>query len=100
MGRIVIELGSLAPGTEYDAWFSLQSPSSWIPGSCGHVRLRFSVNYFSERKRLLRYVTPSSPPEFVIPFAERHLLRDSKFAYVGKSAPTSYSCARARHTAA
>ena len=84
LGRVVIQLATLTPGTEYDAWYPLQTHSiSDAAGKRGHLRLRLSLRFASPRKALLRYVTPPSPPEFIVPFTKKAHLRHTRFAYKG-----------------
>ena len=92
LGRVVLEMGTLISGTEYDAWFPVQMSRLVAPkGHKGWLRLRYSVRYTSERARLLRYVTPPTPKPFIVPFAAHHYLRDATFAYTGKDPPRHYT---------
>ena len=93
LGRVILELGNLVPGTEYDAWYPLQinTLKDVRPGRNGHVRLRVSLTCPSERARLLRYVNPAMPPEMVVPFIKHTHLRDSQFAYRGKAPSTHFA---------
>jgi len=92
LGRVIIELAALTPGTEYDAWYPLQKNSiSNRARKLGNVRLRFSLRVQSPRARILRYVTPPSPPEFIVPFTKKAHLRHTRFAYKGHEPPTHFS---------
>ena len=86
IGRVVLELSTLTPGTEYDCWLPLHTKSTEAPDGRrrGFVRLRYSLRVKSERSRLLRYVMPPTiQPEFAVPFSKRTHLKHSRFAYSG-----------------
>ena len=66
VGRVVLELRNLRTDTVYDSWFELRRASVIDDGGkFGALRIRYSVSWKSERRKLLAYVSP--PPAFVLP---------------------------------
>ena len=57
-------------------------------GKLGSVRLRFSVTFPSERKRMLHYLKPSPTP--IIPCNTSAYRKNALFAKKGKGAKESY----------
>ena len=90
MGRVVLELSTMASGVEYDAWYELKKKTYKKPnGKHGYVRLRYSVRFTSGRERFMRYaqprgVGPFDPlPPFVVPMHTRVMVRNAQFATNG-----------------
>ena len=89
IARFALSLGSLQPGTVYDAWFPLQfGEMARKAKSRGAIRLRLSVAYPRARERVLsyaRFMPPlaSADTAFVVPFKSSRTRRDSVFAYRG-----------------
>ena len=89
IGRVVLELGGLRSETVFDFWFPLQYGSiRRLIGKRGAVRLRFSVSFYDERKRILEYARFS--PGFSIPFVDGAAKRAAAFAYRGKNKPRKF----------
>jgi hypothetical protein len=83
IGRVALELGGLRQRTVYDCWFPLQyGQLRRHAGKRGSIRLRFSVNFTDERRRLLQYLQPF--PTFSVPFVDADARMNSAFAYRGK----------------
>lgn len=82
LGRIVLELGALKAGTEYDCWFPLQYGTlKRHVAERGAVRLRLSLTFENSRARLLSYLKPL--PTFAVPFADERSRSNSAFALYG-----------------
>ena len=92
IGRIAIQLGRLTASTQYDCWFQLGYGAIEKPnGKLGSVRLRFSVTFKSERRRILSYL--KDPPLPVIPLNKKRYRKIAAFAKHGKLADESYNWA-------
>lgn len=91
IGRVVVPLASITAGTIYDAWLPLHRSSDMLNlGRMGHLRLRYSVTFSSEAKRMLMYPL-DSPRTFVLPFLDREALHMAKFTVRGFDADDIYS---------
>lgn len=89
IGRVGIQLGRLHSSTTYDGWHELGYGAIEQPnGRLGSVRLRLSVTFHSERRRLLGYIKPSKT--FIIPCVKSHYRKHAIFAKRGKGAKESY----------
>ena len=91
VGRVVLELASLIERTVYDCWLPLTCYNINRPGKVGEIRLRYSVRFISDRRRLLRYVVPLSAPTFYIPFVDKEAMDNARFVLLGKKAERGYS---------
>ena len=90
-GRATIPLAAITAGSMYDVWLPLHLASDMLTlGKNGHIRLRFSVTFKSERSRLIDYPL-GSPKTFVLPFLNRQALMQAKFAVKGFDADLNYS---------
>ncbi len=70
IGRVVLQTRGLLPGVVYDGWFELRRSSARDDaGRFGALRLRYSVEWHSEWRRMLAYLGP--PPEFLLPIPTR-----------------------------
>ena len=66
LARLVLELGSVVPGTQYDCWYPLQrSPFARHTRKLGSIRLRFSISYDSHRERIALYPSHLAPRHVV-----------------------------------
>ena len=66
LGRTVVEVRRLQPGTSYTAWFPLQMRTLRnARAKYGRVQLRYSVTWKKPRQRLLRHLAP--PPKVELP---------------------------------
>ncbi|EOD23827.1 hypothetical protein EMIHUDRAFT_457875 [Emiliania huxleyi CCMP1516] len=86
LGRAEIPLAALHPLTEYDVWMPLQkAPYTLHMRKYGRVRLRFSIQWYSETDRLLRYpaALSGSEPPHVLPFKQRRWSEAASFAANG-----------------
>ena len=89
IGRVGIQLGRLAGSTEYDLWLDLGYGAIEKPnGKLGCVRLRISVTFPSERKRMLAYLKTTPTP--IIPFNKSNYRKNALFAKYGKGAKQTY----------
>jgi len=71
IGRVIIEVRSLVPGVVYDSWFELRHSGVLDDsGQHGAIRLRYSVEWKSERARIVKYL--STPPEFFLPVPAKY----------------------------
>lgn len=95
IGRAVLPLASIVADTEYDVWLPLHKISTLRDvGHRGHVHLRYSVTFTSERARLLSYpLTAASvvTEPFVLPFTDRGAMEAARFAISGDEADKSYN---------
>ena len=90
IGRVAIQLGRLVGGCEYDSWFPLGLGAIDEPnGSKGHVRLRFSVTFKSERVRMLQYLQ-GAPPTHIVPLHKSSYRVNARFAKRGQLASEAY----------
>ena len=81
VGRVVLQTRGLLPGVVYDAWFELRVSSARDDaGQFGALRLRYSVEWHSEARRMYAYL--GAPPEFVLPIP-RNLESIAKFTLHG-----------------
>lgn len=56
-GRVVLDLARCRPGSTFDVTLPLrQSSHVYSRKKCGVIRLRFSIDYYSEREALLSYI--------------------------------------------
>ena len=70
IGRVVLEVRQLVPGTTYDSWIELRKSAALDDaGSNGAVRVRYSVAWAGEPRRLRAAL--STPPRFVLPLANQ-----------------------------
>ena len=85
LGRVVVDLSQMRGRTIYDCWYPLQMDShkGQHRSNPRSVRLRFSVQWRSDRLRMASY--PRPPPTFVVPFLTSKALRNSIFAVKGKN---------------
>jgi len=89
IGRVAVQLGRLVSGCEYDCWFQLGLGAISAPdGSLGHVRLRFSLTFKSERMRMLAYI--HTPPVHALPFHKAAKRKLARFSKHGKLASEKY----------
>lgn len=89
IGRVGIQLGRLIGSAEYDCWFELGYGAIQRPtGKLGHVRLRLSVTFKSERQRMLGYLKP--PPTHALPLMKRTYRANAIFAKRGALADENY----------
>ena len=66
IGRAVINVSELQAGVEFDSWIELRrSPILDDAGEFGALRMRYRVEWRSERRRMLSYLY--SAPEYIIP---------------------------------
>ena len=71
IGRVVLEVRQLVPGTTYDSWIELRKSAALDDaGENGAVRVRYSVAWASEPRRLRAAL--STPPRFVLPLANQN----------------------------
>lgn len=107
-GRVVIDLATLRPNTEYDVTFPIRA-SSFIYDRRprGVVRIRFSIHYFSERAAVLSYFKKpkwetNSPAKQIkqptIPCAEPKTFRNVAVTLHGQDFPGKYTRASFRAT--
>ena len=100
IGHVALPLSSLRADTQYDCWFELSLPQLWRPDHAatgaapkkdlrGYIRLRFSLTFRDSRTRLTAYFKPF--PYFVVPFATRQKLRNSRVAYRGRHNSNKFS---------
>lgn len=100
-GRIVLDIATLRPDTEYDITFPLRA-SSFIYDRKprGVLRLRFSLHWFNERAALFSYfkgpksITRSSPladGQPTIPCADPKTFRNLALTIHGQDLPGKYS---------
>ena len=91
IGRVAIQLCRLLPGHEYDCWYPLALGDLDKPdGKLGYVRLRYSVTFKSERKRILQYAN-GSPPTFFLPLYKPSYRTQAQFAKRGLLATDEYN---------
>ena len=84
LGRIAIHLGSYRPNTEYDCWFSLQhSPMAKHSSKYGAVRIRFSVRFHDNRRRVLEVIPQLPGPSYVADFHRGASRKAAAYAYRG-----------------
>lgn len=98
-GRVVLDVATLRPGTEYDVTFPLRV-SSFIYDRRprGVIRLRFSLHWFNERQAVLSYFrsphcNTSSLPDRqpTIPCADPKTFRNVAVTVYGRDLPGKYS---------
>ena len=66
LGRTVVEVRRLQPGTSYTGWFPLQMRTLRnAKAKYGRAQLRYSVSWKKERQRLLGHLAP--PPKVELP---------------------------------
>ena len=100
-GRVVIDLASLRPDTEFDVTFPLRNSSVvYDRKKRGVVRLRFSIHWFSERAAVMSYLqTPRSLLKNqplvsgfpTIPCADPKTYRNIAVTTYGQDLPGKYS---------
>ena len=85
VGRVVIELGALYADSEYDAWFRLKAhPSVEAKEHLGYIRLRYSLTFDDNRKRILSYFKPTFLKPHRVVFKDgRAGVRAAEFATTG-----------------
>ena len=86
LGRVVIRIATLTPGTVYDVWYPLQRSNLKKHASKrGKLRLRLTITYPDERARMLQYFTmhPERHPKYVVSFNSTAALKSAIFAYRG-----------------
>ena len=89
IGRVGIQLGRLVASTQYDLWLDLGYGAIEKPnGKLGRVRVRLSVTFPSERKRMVGYLKASATP--IIPCNTKAYRKNALFAKRGKGAKESY----------
>lgn len=93
LGRIVQCLTRMHDRTVYDCWFDLEwNMLQRARGRRGSIRLRYSIEWFSTRGRLLGYSECFPPPTFVVPFKTKQAYKDSVFCVEGRYAnPGSFN---------
>ena len=69
----------------------LQYSNSDIPGTVGAVRLRYSLTFFSDRERLVRYFVPMERPRHYIPFLTKRAMINSSYVLRGRYPDTQPS---------
>ncbi len=98
-GRVVLDIATLRPGTEYDVTFPLRV-SSFIYDRRprGVIRLRFSLHWFNERHAILSYWrSPHSTSSSLanrqptIPCADPKTFRNVAVTVYGRDFPGKYS---------